>query len=182
MIFGEFVQNGSEVKGQMCPLQKALRLLLLSGICALSTQQMCAAGSEANVTFVPGQTLLAEIGKAPGQDHGISLMSYVRAPGYSATVVRRTRAGSAEVHKNVDDVWYVIAGGGTLVTGGSLVAARETEAGELRGQAVSAGTPRRIGKGDFISIPAGIPHWVSAIEGKEIVYLVVKIKEAPHAR
>ena len=66
--------------------------------------------------------------------------------------------------------------------GGSLVAARETEAGELRGQAVSAGTPRRIGKGDFISIPAGIPHWVSAIEGKEIVYLVVKIKEAPHAR
>ena len=92
MIFGEFVQNGSEGKGQMCPLQKALRLLLLSGICALSTQQMCAAGSEANVTFVPGQTLLAEIGKAPGQDHGISLMSYVRAPGYSATVVRRTRA------------------------------------------------------------------------------------------
>ena len=166
----------------MYPLRKGLRLLLLSAICAVSTQQMCAVRSEANVTFVPGQALLAEIGKAPGQDHGISLVSYVHAPDYSVTVVRRTRAGSAEIHKNVDDVWYMIAGGGTLVTGGSLVAGRETEAGELRGKAISAGTPRRIGNGDFISIPAGIPHWVSAIDGKEIVYLVIKIKEGPHAR
>jgi mannose-6-phosphate isomerase-like protein (cupin superfamily) len=128
------------------------------------------------VTFVPAKALLSDIAKASEQDHGIALKSYFSATGYSVTMVRRTRAGSAEVHRNVSDVWYVIDGGGTLVTDGSLVGARETEPGELRGQKVSGGTPRRIARGDLIGIPAGTPHWVSAIDGAQLVYLVVKIK------
>jgi len=31
-----------------------------------------------------------------------------------------------------------------------------------------------ISKGDFIRVPAGVPHWVKKIDGKEIVYIVVK--------
>lgn len=164
----------------MLHFRKWLGLLAMGlpalGICA-TAEQTWAAGGEAGVTFVPGAALLSQIEKAPQLD-GISLTSPVQAPGYSATIVRRTRAGSAEVHRHVADVWVVIAGAGTLVTGGSLIGPRETQAGELRGSAVSGGTPRHIAKGDFLRIPAGIPHWVSAIEGKEIVYLVVKIKES----
>jgi quercetin dioxygenase-like cupin family protein len=36
------------------------------------------------------------------------------------------------------------------------------------------GEERTIGKGDFIRIPKGVPHWVKTIEGGEIVYIVVK--------
>ena len=32
-----------------------------------------------------------------------------------------------------------------------------------------------FGKGDIIDIPAGVPHWVSKIDGKELVYLTVKV-------
>ena len=121
----------------MRPNPATLRLVLAFAICGATALPICAARNEPNVTFVPAKELLSDITKAPQQEHGIALKSYLSTPGYSATVVRRTRAGSAEVHRNVSDVWYVIDGGGTLVTGGSLVSALETEPGELRGQRVS---------------------------------------------
>jgi mannose-6-phosphate isomerase-like protein (cupin superfamily) len=166
----------------MTPIPATLRLVLAFAICGATALPICAAQNASIVTFVPANELLSDITKAPEQDHGIALKSYLNAPGYSATIVRRTRAGSAEVHKSVSDVWYVIDGGGTLVTGGSLVGARETEPGELRGQRVPGGTARRIAKGDLIGIPAGIPHWVSGIDGAQLVYLVVKIKAPARAR
>jgi mannose-6-phosphate isomerase-like protein (cupin superfamily) len=148
--------------------------VLASGICGATALAAGAAGYTSGVTFVPAARLLS--GLATGGQRGIALRTYLSAPGYSATLVRRTRAGNAEIHRNVSDVWYVIDGGGTLVTGGVVVGARETGLGELRGAKIAGGTPRRIAKGDFIAIPAGIPHWVSAIDGAQLVYLVVKIK------
>lgn len=50
----------------------------------------------------------------------------------------------------------------------------ETEPDEFRGPTIVGGDERRIGKGDFVRIPAGVPHWISKIEGTEIIYLVVK--------
>lgn len=166
----------------MRPIAAIFRLVLVFGICAAATLPICAAPNKSSVTFVPAKAVLSELARASGQDGGIALKTYLSAPGYSATVVRRTRAGSAEVHRNVSDVWYVIDGGGTLVTDGALVGARETEPGELRGQKVSGGTARRIARGDLIGIPAGIPHWVSAIDGPQLVYLVVKVKASARSR
>jgi len=166
----------------MGPIPATLRLVLAFAICEATALPICAAPNKSSVTFVPAKAVLSDIAKAPDQDRGIALKTYLSAPGYSATVIRRTRAGSAEVHRNVSDVWYVIDGGGTLVTDGALVGARETEPGELRGQSVSGGTARRIAKGDLIGIPSGIPHWVSAIDGAQLVYLVVKVKAPAHAR
>lgn len=155
-----------------------LGLVLALGIATVHP----AAATDSGVTFVPSNRLLSEITHAPGQDRGIALKTYASAPGYSATLVRRTRTGSAEVHRNISDVWYVIDGGGTLVTGGSLVGARESEPGELRGEKIADGTLRRIAKGDLIAIPAGTPHWVSAVDGAQLVYLVVKVKTPARPR
>lgn len=147
-------------------------LWLALGICGSAVQ--LSAGNASGVTFVPAQKLLPVVAKVP--DSGIALKTYLSEPGYSATLVRRTRAGSAEVHRNISDVWYVIDGAGTLVTEGTLVGAHESGPGELRGERISGGTSRRIAKGDLIAISAGIPHWVSAIDGTQVIYLVVKVK------
>ncbi|HEY1613486.1 MAG TPA: hypothetical protein VGF97_07350 [Rhizomicrobium sp.] len=133
--------------------------------------------AHAGVTFVPAKQLMATIEQTREQSTGIALMNYLRTPGYSAAVVRRTTAGKAELHERVDDIWYVLDGGATLVTGGSLIDPHGTEAGEVRGSGVSHGTERQIAKGDLIGIPAGTPHWVSRISGRELVYLVIKAKE-----
>lgn len=127
------------------------------------------------VTVVPGPALRAQIEKKPTQAEGTAWIDYVRKSAHSVLVVRRTGPGRAEVHTALTDVWYVIDGGGTLVTGGTLVNPKKTGPGEFRGSGVAGGIARRIAKGDIIDIPAGAPHWVSRIEGKELVYLTVKV-------
>ena len=127
------------------------------------------------VTYLPGATLRAQIAKAPDKAEGSTWIDLFRKPEYGAVVVRRTKPGRAEVHTVLTDVWYVIDGAGTLVTGGTMQGGKQTEPGELRGTGISGGVAHHIGKGDVIDIPAGVPHWVSAIDGNELVYLTVKV-------
>ncbi|HXN23619.1 MAG TPA: cupin domain-containing protein [Candidatus Dormibacteraeota bacterium] len=136
------------------------------------------AQNASKVVFVSAKQLQSDIHKAPEATPGVSIINLSETPAYSALVARRTKTGLAEVHKSMIDVWYVIEGGGTLVTGGSLVETSETAPGELRGKSVSGGEDREIAKGDIVTIPAGVPHWVRKIDGQQIVYLVVKVPSA----
>jgi mannose-6-phosphate isomerase-like protein (cupin superfamily) len=124
------------------------------------------------VILVPGKEVLHQVRTAPEARPGLGSVYLVKAPGYSAVTVRRTSPDQAEVHTGVAD-WYVIEGGGTLVTGGSLVQGVETEPGEIRGRGIAGGESRHIARGDFAAIPAGVPHWISKVDG-EIIYLIVK--------
>jgi mannose-6-phosphate isomerase-like protein (cupin superfamily) len=126
------------------------------------------------VTLVPGVAALAQIEKLP-EEGGIAVLDYARTANHSVLLVRRTTPGNVEVHLRLTDVWYVIGGGGTLVTGGKPIGGKPVAAGELRGSGVAGGITRHIGKGDIIDIPAGVPHWVSKIDGKDLVYLTVKV-------
>jgi mannose-6-phosphate isomerase-like protein (cupin superfamily) len=93
--------------------------------------------------------------------------------------IRRTAAGNAEVHAEFTDVWYVIEGAATLVTGGNVVGGASTTPGETQGQSIKGGSSRTMRKGEFAVIPAGIPHWVSSVDGKEFLYIVVKMPRLP---
>jgi mannose-6-phosphate isomerase-like protein (cupin superfamily) len=126
------------------------------------------------VVFVPAKQLLSEIRKAPEPRPSISWVDYFDTPPYTASVIRRTAPDRSEVHKDVTEVQFVIEGSGNLVTGGSLLEAVETESGELRGRGIIGGKERSVALGDLIVIPAGTPHWIRKIEGKDIVYLSVK--------
>jgi mannose-6-phosphate isomerase-like protein (cupin superfamily) len=68
----------------------------------------------------------------------------------------------------------VIQGGCVLTTGGLVTDSKEVRPGQIQGTGISGGTDYRLGKGDFIRIPPGVPHWVKKIEGGELVYTVVK--------
>jgi len=96
---------------------------------------------------------------------------------HAAVLLRRTLPGKAEIHEHQADVWYVIDGGCEFVTGGTLAAGAQESPGEIRGTSISGGDEHHLAKGDFIRVPAGVPHWVKKIEGKEIVYIVVKYAE-----
>jgi mannose-6-phosphate isomerase-like protein (cupin superfamily) len=144
---------------------------------------MCAAAAlagenESKVNYVSASKLLADVRQAPPAGPNIAWTIYLSAKTYSAETVRRTKPDRAEVHKTQMDIWHVVEGGGTLVTGGSLVEPKETEPNELRGRAISGGEERHVSKGDFLTIPSGVPHWIRSIDGKEIIYLVVKVTPA----
>jgi glc operon protein GlcG len=88
----------------------------------------------------------------------------------------REVAGMAEVHERDTDIIYVLDGSATLVTGGTVEAARTVEPFELRGASIRGGDVRRISKGDVLIVPNGTPHWFQTVEG-QLNYYVVKVRE-----
>src|ERR1035437_788861 len=74
----------------------------------------------------------------------------------------RSRDGEAEVHENFADVFYVLDGRATLVTGGAVVGARLTKPGETRGDSIEGGIEgvvrQELRAGDVAHVPAGLPH------------------------
>jgi glc operon protein GlcG len=94
---------------------------------------------------------------------------------YMVHASRRDRAGRAEVHVLDTDIIYVVEGSATLVTGGSVVGGETVEPNEIRGEAITGGESRRIGKGDVITVPNGTPHWFQQVDGA-LTYYVVKVR------
>lgn len=146
---------------------------MLAGALTILILGQVAMPAASSVTFLTADQLAAALRSAHGRQAGIELVELVKQPGYSVLQVRRTVPGASEVHADMADVWYVLRGEATLVTGGSVVEGRTTEPGEIRGKGVTGGEERHLSGGDVVSIPPGTPHWISKVQG-EVVYLVVK--------
>ena len=89
----------------------------------------------------------------------------------------RTKSGVGELHQNFDDVMIVKEGTATLVTGGSLVDPKTGDNGEIRGTSVQGGTSKKIGVGDVVIVPAGVPHQILLAPGMVYKSVVAKVKE-----
>ena len=84
---------------------------------------------------------------------------------------------NASVHEREAEMFFVVEGSGTLVTGGTLHDQRRTNAENLSGSGIDGGTRRRVSKGDYIMVPANTPHWFGEIDGA----LVLMSIHLPHA-
>ena len=73
---------------------------------------------------------------------------------------------NASIHDKEAELFYVVDGGGTIVTGGKLTNANRQNADNSTGSGIEGGTFKKIAKGDFILVPEGTPHWFSAIDGE----------------
>ena len=85
---------------------------------------------------------------------------------------------AAELHDASDDVYYVLDGSATLVLGGKLDAAKETDPGEWRGPRIIDGKTIEIKKGDLVIVPRGTPHQRST-ENKDFTMILIKIYAEP---
>ena len=63
-------------------------------------------------------------------------------PRHCAMLSFRSRDGEAEMHENFADVFYVLEGRATLVTGGTVTGARLIKPGETRGDSIEGGNAR----------------------------------------
>lgn len=72
------------------------------------------------------------------------------------------------------EVYQMVEGAGTLVTGGTLVdVRRDPKSTTVRGSRIEGGVSRRVVKGDVIIIPGRTPHWWSELES-DIKYTIVR--------
>jgi quercetin dioxygenase-like cupin family protein len=91
----------------------------------------------------------------------------------------RSRSGEAEVHENHADLFYVLDGRATLVTGGTVAGARTVAPGETRGDGIDGGAPQELRAGDVAHVPAGVPHQMLVPADKTVTCFVMKVQEAP---
>ncbi len=89
----------------------------------------------------------------------------------------RTKDGNAEVHEKFADIFVIVDGKATLLSGGEMQDAATTGPGELKGTGIAHGTTTELGKGDVIHIPPNTPHQLLIPKGTTLTYFVVKVKE-----
>ncbi|MGA3334512.1 MAG: hypothetical protein ABSC62_10165 [Terracidiphilus sp.] len=98
-------------------------------------------------------------------------------PQHYAMLSFRSRSGEAEVHERFADLFCVLAGKATLVTGGVVAGARTVAAGETRGTGIEGGVRQTLRAGDLAHVPAGTPHRMLVKEDDTITCLVMKVQE-----
>lgn len=84
---------------------------------------------------------------------------------YVTNLEYRPVEGAVAVHEKEAELVYVIDGGGTLTTGGTVLGEKRTNATNLSGTAIDGGTIQTIGKGDFAIIPEATPHQFKPASG-----------------
>ena len=93
---------------------------------------------------------------------------------YQVHASRRDGPGKAEVHQIDTDIFYVLEGTATFVTGGKVPDLAVTAPHELRGSRIDGGEARTIGPGDVVVVPSGTPHWFREVKAP-VLYLAVKV-------
>ena len=93
---------------------------------------------------------------------------------FIAMGAKRTGPGQVEVHDKETDTFYVVDGEATFITGGKMIGGKPSGPNQSRGTNIEGGETHRLKKGDFIEIPAGMPHWFKEVP-TSITYYVVKV-------
>lgn len=98
-------------------------------------------------------------------------------PRHYTMLTTRAVDGRVEEHAEYADVFFVVDGEATFITGGTIVEPETVAAGEIQGARIEGGVTRTLAKGDVILIAPNIPHQMLIEKGKSLTYFVVKVKE-----
>lgn len=138
-----------------------------------------------DVTRAEFATILKSMNPDGVADQQIKVVDIGR---YNVAVGVLHRSGKAKqtaiAHSAITEIYYVLAGSGMFVTGGTMTNAVAAPADgntvkvlvgpSTTGPAITGGQSRPIGPGDVIVVPPGVAHWFSAIE-QDLDYLVFRV-------
>ena len=143
-----------------------MKLLLALTTSLMMAVLLTAAGVPTAVTYVPHDKVSATMAKGGSiiNDQGLIVLA------------QRRGAGEVEVHEKTNHVFIIVEGEATLVTGGTLVGARQTGPDQRRGTSIQGGQTHHLTKGDVITIPAKTPHWWKEVPTQTIAYYAVNIE------
>jgi mannose-6-phosphate isomerase-like protein (cupin superfamily) len=131
-----------------------------------------AASPAAGRTMVSAADVTALIAKAKvDRKDGQALLaqSMIQLAPYNVSLEYRAAVANAAVHDKEAELFYVVDGSATLVTGGKLKGETRTNPENSSGSGIEGGVTRHVAKGDFIMVPEGTPHWFSAIDGTVVL-------------
>jgi len=175
------------------PIVALLAITLLCARTSGAQTQHQPRGTATDVTNAEVMATVQKTASAPTSDQAIRVVSVNNDYNVSIGVVHRAKreasqTGGAIEHSQITEVYHVISGNGTLVTGGTITSPTESaptstvvtvlNGPSTGGATVENGVSRQVGPGDVIIIPPNTPHWFKEITSDQIVYLVVRMD--PH--
>jgi mannose-6-phosphate isomerase-like protein (cupin superfamily) len=150
-------------------------------------------GTATDISSAEIQALVQKSAADRVSDQAIRVVNVNGEYNVSIGVVHRAKTSGKDApsgieHSQITEVYHVIEGHGTLVTGGTLDNSKEVRADSpvvtvlngpsTGGSGIQNGVSRELGPGDVVIIPPNTPHWFSEITTDQIVYLVVRVD--PH--
>jgi mannose-6-phosphate isomerase-like protein (cupin superfamily) len=181
---GDYMRAGLRVCLVLC-------VVLLGGICSFAQSGTNAAGGPSGgvATDVKNSEIQATAQSdlsAVLTDRALRVVDIEGKYNVGVGVVHRNKtngpdSSSGIEHSEITEVYHVISGNGTLVTGGTIEDAKGSKAEIVKivgpsvsGDKARGGVSREIGPGDVVIIPPNTPHWFSRVNS-EMVYLVVRV-------
>lgn len=150
-------------------------------------------GTATDISNAEIQSMVQKTAADRVSDQAIRVVSINGEYNVGVGVVHRSKTSGAQAgggieHSQITEIYHVIEGNATLVTGGSMDNTAEFPADHpvvkilngpsTRGGPIQNGVTRKIGPGDVVIIPPNTLHWFSEITSDQIVYLVVRVD--PH--
>ena len=144
-----------------------VRFIVLASVVTLTVTVTAQAQTPVQVNYVEAAKVAEAFAKGGPLANG---------PDFIASVLRRVKPGQVEVHLKETDIFYIVDGAATFVTGGTLVGGKETRPNQMLGTDIQGGQVHQLKKGDFITIPAGVPHWFQDVPQSVTYYMVKAVK------
>jgi mannose-6-phosphate isomerase-like protein (cupin superfamily) len=170
-------------------MKTVIALLFALVVADQARAQTAQVAPAADLTNTEIQAAVQKTASLPVSDQQLRMVSINGEYNVGAAVVHRAKTAGAEAsgalaHSQITEVYYIISGNGTLVTGGTLEDAKNFQpASRLIGPSTAGtkilnGKSRQIGPGDMVIIPPNTPHTFSEITSDRIVYMIVRVD--PH--
>ena len=178
----------------------ALSLLFaLSVAASIETAQTARAaqrppnGTATDIGNAEIQATVRKTATAPVSDQQLRVVGINGEYNVGVGVVHRAKTAGRDIgggieHSQITEIYHVISGNGTLMTGGTIENAKETppdspvvttlNGPSSSGGKIVGGVSRKLGPGDVVVIPPNTPHWWTEVTSDQVVYLVVRVD--PH--
>jgi mannose-6-phosphate isomerase-like protein (cupin superfamily) len=145
-------------------------LVVVGGVLASGSSLSAQGGAAVPKLFASAGDVKALIAKAKAElkpDQPNFSQPIVSLAPYNANLEYRVGGlnAPASTHDKDAELFFVVEGSGTVVTGATLQNERRTNPDNASGTGIDGGTSRTIAAGDWVLVPEKTPHWFTRIDG-----------------
>ena len=152
-------------------------VLVMGGVLGTGSSLLAQGGAGVPKLFASAGDVKALIARAKAErkaDQPNFSQPIVSLAPYNANLEYRVGGLNApgSTHDKDAELFFVVEGSGTVVTGGTLQNERRTNPDNASGTAIEGGASRKIAAGDWVLVPEKTPHWFTQIDGTLVLMSV----------
>src|SRR5688572_23262436 len=137
-------------------MKRSLSILFVA-VAVSASAQTPAPTDRTRATHFSAADLQAALAKLPTDRPNAVARVFTLDPYNVGVEQRQPRAQGAASHADRAELFYVIDGSGTMLTGGTITDGKQSGV-NTQGTTITGGTRIEFSTGDFIMVPSGVPH------------------------